>query len=557
MSLFAKSFLSETLDQASEDMKARDEALDNMVDQSLSLIPDALEKKKQLDEKMRKRKLQVENFAKANNIQDINVAKAFLNQYDPDGGKNPSDLTNLWEETEYKTYKINSENVSTMPSKTTPNISFPREETTGFFGRFQSPKLGDAITEAEADLNIPKGTTFDTLDFLANQPADPNVLIRDDAETGYGFRTRTQVTPEINQAIGILKNNMAQSYEYAYDQIKGTFAPIAGSGELSNFNLVSNTSDQYDNILPHVVATGSITGGQRVQGYPGQATLRFVDDTSLITGAISALGTDVGNNNYNTQKTYALQKDSSGVLSKAFNDAEDGLVPYDYFSNSYKRATGSNLTYTYKGKTKNLGNSNKRPEFNAAQIIALNENKLSQTAIKDMTKKQDEWDAEEAAKISRLSEVVGPYAMADVFNGIYGRGNVSNIDSAFGDTQNLNLESERIAYASALSDGMSARSNVSSIANFKDYYSNPQRGLSDATVNAINAIQENASSAREVIVEGGYLDEPTYDEALNKGFIPVLIGGRKKRERTPAGTIESRMKVVFIDATTGELKRFK
>ena len=242
-----------------------------------------------------------------------------------------------------------------MPSKTTPNISFPREETTGFFGRFQSPKLGDAITEAEADLNIPKGTTFDTLDYLANQPADPNVLIRDDAETGYGFRTRTQVTPEINQSIGILKNNMAQSYEYAYDQNKGTFAPIAGSGQLANFNLVSNTSDQYDNILPHVVATGSITGGQRVQGYPSQATLRFVDDTTLITGAISALGTDVGNTNYNTQKAYALQKDSSGLLSEAFDDAEDGLVPYDYYSNSYEAATGSKLTYTYKGKTQNLG----------------------------------------------------------------------------------------------------------------------------------------------------------------------------------------------------------
>ena len=60
MSLFAKSFLSETLDQASEDMKARDEALENMVDQSLSLIPDALEKKKQLDEKIRKRNLQIQ-----------------------------------------------------------------------------------------------------------------------------------------------------------------------------------------------------------------------------------------------------------------------------------------------------------------------------------------------------------------------------------------------------------------------------------------------------------------------------------------------------------------
>ncbi len=198
-SLFVKGMIGGALDEATERNRRRDDASEAMTTLAIDNINEArkIQAERESLNAARNRKAKSLGF-----IKDIDMAKAFLNDFDPDNSKNPLEL-----ETIYRDLVVSKgEKLAAPISPTVPlsGATLPTETTGGTFGdMFKMPTTMDAFTSAEKKLGLKPGEGAQYYE-TATQAYNPNVL--------------------------------SQEFSYTYSQ-----APETGVGAVQTGNLVEDT----------------------------------------------------------------------------------------------------------------------------------------------------------------------------------------------------------------------------------------------------------------------------------------------------------------------------
>ena len=158
------------------------------------------------------------------------------------------------------------------------------------------------------------------------------------------------------------------------------------------------------------------------------------------------------------------------------------------------------------------GNKDARPDFNAAEKLLIEENKLDATRIAEVKKAQTEWDNIEEKKLKALKNVIGEQHFNDMYLGIYGTGD-------------FNTSYDRI------DDGLSSRGNYNIEENFVKKF-----GKGKMSALTIKQHRENLVRGDKVIIKRRFFDDKTldtrtktvqitekeFDDFLKKGLLPII-----------------------------------
>jgi len=536
-STFGKAFATGILDKATASMKGRRESLDAMTEQTLSVIPAAIEEKNKLEYNRKLRNQKAEQFFKLNpSLGSKEMAMSFLNQFDPKNDQNVVNLSSVLQQVNFDNTQKLSE-TSTMPVQ---KVALPSTQTGGnFLDRFRDPTIADALREGEKKLGLNPGEALGALNYVnpANQRVDPNrfELSGSGIFSPKALRDST-TTSEENTLIDRVSSNMGINYS----RTNSSFMPMTlidgttkGGDDLA-LSIVNSGIDS----LNHLKTTGIFNGGTSTNEYKGtpisgkitQKDIDFSIDVGNIGGFITQFGAynirGMGEEEFNKYINNYIN--INPVYRTVLDRALQGEISYGAYNNAFKKVTGKDIEYEdANGKMVSItvGNKEARPDFDVAQKLLLEEKKLDQKTIDLMTQSQTEWDAVEERKLKALKNVIGEEHFNDLYLSIYGTGDFNTsyerIDDGLSSLGNYNIEENFVnTYGSGLMSASTIKEHKQNLIG---------RGkvetMADRTGGKVYISGESGSTASR-------LSEEEFDNYLKRGLIPILTkDGYKQKMR--------------------------
>ena len=526
---FKRGFVTGILDEATSSMKARRESLDAMTEQTLSVIPKAIEEKNKLEYNQKVREQKAEQFFKLNpSLGSIEMAMSFLNQFDPKNDKNVVDLSSILQQVNF-----DNQQKLTQVAPTAPSVTLPSTQTGGnFLDRFKDPTIADALREGEKKLGLGPGEAEAALNFVnpANRPVDPNRF----ELSGYGlFSPKALRDATTRNEENDLINMISREIGIGYNTQRSEFTPKTllgnekGGGDDLALSILNSSSDT----LNHVKTTGLFTGGTPMSGEVGQNIIDYSRDVGNIGGFINQFAAyDVRGMDNTEFGQYANSYIPINPLNQdVFNKALQGKVPYGAYNSVYKRASGQDIQY--KDASGNMvsiteGNKDARPDFNVAEKLLIEENKLDAARIAEVEKAQTEWDDIEKRKLDALKNVIGEQHFNDMYLGIYGTGDFNTsydrIDDGLSSRGNYNIEENFVKKFGQ--DKIFDPKKVSAIT-IKQHRENMVSGDKIETVSdrTGGALKVSSQERRRKAVQ---ITEKEFDDFLKKGLLPIIKRGR-------------------------------
>lgn len=535
-STFEKAFATNILDKATASMKGRRESLDAMTEQTLSVIPAAIAEKKKLEENQKIRRQKAENFLKINpSLRTLEMSMSFLNQFDPKNDQNVVDLSSVLQQVNFDNQQKLTQ-TKTLP----PSVTLPSDQTGGnFLDRFRDPTIADALREGEKKLGLGTGDAEAALNLVnpANRPVDPNrfQLSGSGIFSPKALRDST-TTSEENTLIDRVSSNMGINYS----RTNSSFMPMTlidgttkGGDDLA-LSIVNSGIDS----LNHLKTTGIFNGGTSTNEYKGtpisgkitQKDIDFSIDVGNIGGFITQFGAynirGMGEEEFNKYINNYIN--INPVYRTVLDRALQGEISYGAYNNAFKKVTGKDIEYEdANGKMVSItvGNKEARPDFDVAQKLLLEEEKLDQKTIDLMTQSQTEWDAVEERKLKALKNVIGEEHFNDLYLSIYGTGDFNTsyerIDDGLSSLGNYNIEENFVnTYGSGLMSASTIKEHKQNLIG---------RGkvetMADRTGGKVYVSGQSGSTASR-------LSEEEFDNYLKRGLIPILTkDGYKQKMR--------------------------
>ena len=445
-SLFVKGMIGGALDEASERNRRRDDAIDKMTNLAIDNINQARKIQAEREQLMKARENKANRISKQFGI-DIDAAKAFLNDFDPDNTENPFELEQIFRQIDVQ--QLDKLDAST---KITPRIpgsgSMISPQTTGgtFGDMFKMPTTRDAFTKAEEQLGLKPGEGIAAYEG-ATQTVSPNIL---ETDYGYSFAMKAPGLDTIaKNDIREIEETFTQMAGGSYDSIKGGIFPnqyLDSKGQVINTadSIKYNASAFYnDAALLGQDIYANQRGNRRVPF--GQKENTYIAESAFLAASLSNINRGVIAGNPDAFKEQTLVNDPTGFYGDQVQIAEKGIIPYQGFatiavnSGKFKKEidpkTGKeiypDLQYTYNGQVKTLRNSEKRPELSiteqrAIELGTLDPSKVMRgnVSLKDA---QKAWDEEEQLKLDVLERITSTQTRNSVVASVYGEGTYSTI----------------------------------------------------------------------------------------------------------------------------------
>ena len=445
-SLFVKGMIGGALDEATERNRRRDDAIDKMTNLAIDNINQARKIQAEREQLMKARENKANRISKQFGI-DIDAAKAFLNDFDPDNTENPFELEQIFRQIDVQ--QLDKLDAST---KITPRIpgsgSMISPQTTGgtFGDMFKMPTTRDAFTKAEEQLGLKPGEGIAAYEG-ATQTVSPNIL---ETDYGYSFAMKAPGLDTIaKNDIREIEETFTQMAGGSYDSIKGGIFP---NQYLDSKGQVINTADSIKYNASAFYNDAALLGqdiyanqrGNRQVPF-GQKENTYIAESAFLAASLSNINRGVIAGNPDAFKEQTLVNDPTGFYGDQVQIAEKGIIPYQGFatiavnSGKFKKEidpkTGKeiypDLQYTYNGQVKTLRNSEKRPELSiteqrAIELGTLDPSKVMRgnVSLKDA---QKAWDEEEQLKLDVLERITSTQTRNSVVASVYGEGTYSTI----------------------------------------------------------------------------------------------------------------------------------
>ena len=433
-SLFVKGMIGGALDEATERNRRRDAASEAMTNLAIDNINEARKIQAEREQEIKARENKANRISKQFGI-DIDAAKAFLNDFDPNNNQNPFELEKLYRQIDVQ--QLDKLDASTKITPIIPGSgSMISPETTGgtFGDMFRMPTTRDAFTKAEQQLGLKPGEGAQYYE-SATQSYTPNVL---ETDYGYSFAMKAPGLDAIaKNDIREIEETFTQMAGGSYDAMKGGVFPnqyLNNQGQPINTGLKDYDESAFynDAALLGQDIYASQRGNRQVPF--GQKENTYVAESSFLAASLSNINRGVIAGNPDAFRDQTLVNDPTGFYGDQVQIAENGIIPYNGFTtialNSGK-FTKKDLEYTYNGQVRTLSNSRKRPELSiteqrAIELGTLDPNKVMRgnVTLKDA---QKAWDAEEQLKLDVLERITSTKTRNSVVASVYGEGTYSTI----------------------------------------------------------------------------------------------------------------------------------
>ena len=459
---FRSGFFSGALDQGTSRMKARDEAYDAMVDQTFNIIPQAIKAKEEIEYERKKRLDKANQIAKTFKI-DLDAAKVFLNDFDPDGKENILTLQKTFNQLELQKDQKLIDSTKTMPTgfvESTKTVNLPTDTSSGFDKLFGKPTLADAIGGAEQRLGLTPGTGMDALNYVgpANLSPDP---YRFQTSGAYSFR------PESTQVgSGTLNDEKVISSDWI-TKVGGT-AKADGTISFNPYSIKTGVGTDaftfddanygpwigtFNTTMSEVNRSRRNKNGLTIDDVNDNSELKISEGVGEIVAGMSEANRLVtvnpvfmkedGTTNFENLK-HLYSHDQSGTLGKRISESQTS-IPYAGLYEVLMNNNGIKDPEELKEINSNPSlteNSVPRPQYNIGQLRALKLDKNYDTKKLTTTYKgkvmsvedaQAAWDAEEQNKIQFLTKHIGESATQRLVAGVYGTGTYSTLHNDIDD----------------------------------------------------------------------------------------------------------------------------
>ena len=434
-SLFVKGMIGGALDEATERNRRRDDAVDKMTTLAIDNINQARKIQAERETLMKARENKANRISKQFGI-NIDAAKAFLNDFDPNNTENPFELEKIFRQIDVQ--QLDKLDASTKITPIIPGSgSMISPETTGgtFGDMFRMPTTRDAFTRAEEQLGLKPGEGITAYEG-ATQTTRPNIL---ETDYGYSFAMKAPGLDTIaKNDIREIEQTFTQMAGGDYDAVKGGVFP---NQYLDSAGQLINTADSINYDASAFYNDAALLGqdiyanqrGNRQVPF-GQKENTYIAESAFLAASLSNINRGVIAGNPDAFRDQTLVNDPTGFYGDQVQIAENGIIPYNGFTtiavNSGKY-TKKDLEYTYNGKVKTLSNSRKRPELSiteqrAIELGTLDPNKVMRgnVTLKDA---QKAWDAEEQLKLDVLERITSTGTRNSVVASVYGEGTYSTI----------------------------------------------------------------------------------------------------------------------------------
>tara|TARA_R100000458_G_scaffold16272_1_gene13914 strand:- start:3685 stop:5514 length:1830 start_codon:yes stop_codon:yes gene_type:complete len=460
-SLFVKGMIGGALDEATERNRRRDDAIDKMTNLAIDNINQArkIQAERESLNEARNRKAKSLSF-----IKDPDMAKAFLNDFDPNNSKNVLELQKIYRElTIQKGEKLSTSITPTVPLS---GATLPTATTGGTFGdMFKMPTTMDAFTRAEQQLGLKPGEGAQYYE-TASQSYRPNVL-EQEFSYSYGMRPETGVgtirTEELTDEAFI--NAHGGSINAQGIPVFGTVVSFANPNDSDDKIDIANDiyfgnyknaadksgrfrSDKYEFSEEAMESQDN----QNIRLAIGQFVGSVTTANAYIESPDSGYFFDT-NNDINLQKFNFLTKgDQTGKTRNFLELAQDGIVGYEEIIDVLVQNNDPDAMAIPTGQVLNAVTT--RPAYSLPQLeaIALNENLTEKDFTFDYQYKiinakgeievktdegitlkqaQERWDTAEDARKQILLDLIGPEATEQLMAGVYGTGDYRSTPSLF------------------------------------------------------------------------------------------------------------------------------
>ena len=543
-STFGKAFATGILDKATAGMKGRRESLDAMTEQTLSVIPAAIEEKNKLEYNRKLRNQKAEQFLKINpSLGTLEMSMSFLNQFDPKNDQNVVNLSSVLQQVNFDNQQKLTQ-TKTLP----PSVTLPSAQTgSNFLDRFRDPTIADALREGEKKLGLNPGEALGALNYVnpANQRVDPNrfELSGSGLFSPKALRDSTTRAEEddlagaISSAIGI-----------GYSQSKSQFMPssLLGNERTGGDDLALSILNASTDVLNYIKTTGAITGGTPISGKLTQREIDYSKDMGFIGGFINQF------NAYNVRGESATDFEAfkksyiniNPMFEDVFNKALQGKVSYGAYNNVFKNATGKDIEYEDNNGNMvsiTIGNKNARPDFNVGQKLLLSEKKLDQKTINSMTQSQKEWDALEEKKLNALKGAIGDQLFNDMYLSIHGTGGYvtayDRIDDGLSSMGNYNIEENFLKAFGGAIKADTLIQHKQNIISGPDVIADRDRGV-------IGSVNVGGHDIKDAV------SEEEFDNELKNGLIIVFV-----RDKAYGRLKKQYLTTVDVELPDGSIKK--
>jgi len=516
-STFGKAFATGILDKATAGMKGRRESLDAMTEQTLSVIPAAIEEKNKLEYNRKLREQKAEQFFKVNpSLGSKQMAMSFLNQFDPKNDQNVVDLSSILQKVNFD----NTQKLSVTSTVPVQKVTLPSTQTgSNFLDKFKDPTIADALREGENKLGLNPGEALGALNYVnpANQRVDPNRFELSGSGLFSPKALRDSTTrAEENDLAGAISSSIGIGYNPSTSQF--TPSSLLGNEKTGGDDLALSILNASTDVLNHIKTTGVITGGTPISGQITQKQIDYSKDIGFIGGFINQF------NAYSVRGESATDFEAfkksyiniNPMFEDVFNKALQGKVSYGAYNSVFKNATGKDIEYEdANGKMVSItvGNKEARPDLNVAQKLLLSEKKLDQKTINSMTQSQKEWDASEEKKLNALKGAIGDQLFNDMYLSIYGTGDYNTsyerIDDGLSSMGNYNIEENFLKNFGKAIKGDTLIQHKQNIISGPDVIAQRDAGVTG-----------NVKPGRPV---SSAVSEEEFDNQLKKGVIIVFV----------------------------------
>jgi len=445
-SLFVKGMIGGALDEATERNRRRDAASEAMTNLAIDNINEARKIQAEREQEIKARENKANRISKQLGI-DIDAAKAFLNDFDPNNNQNPFELEKLYRQIDVQ--QLDKLDASTKITPIIPGSgSMISPETTGgtFGDMFRMPTTRDAFTRAEEQLGLKPGEGVQYYE-SATQSYTPNVL---ETDYGYSFAMKAPGLDTIaKNDIREIEQTFTQMAGGDYDAVKGGVFP---NQYLDSAGQLINTADSINYDASAFYNDAALLGqdiyanqrGNRQVPF-GQKENTYIAESAFLAASLSNINRGVIAGNPDAFKDQTLVNDPTGFYGDQVQIAENGIIPYNGFTTiainsgkfkkeidpKTKKEIYPDLQYTYNGQVKTLSNSKPRPELSiteqrAIELGTLDPNKVMRgnLTLKDA---QKAWDAEEQLKLDVLERITSTGTRNSVVASVYGEGTYSTI----------------------------------------------------------------------------------------------------------------------------------
>tara|TARA_R100000008_G_scaffold30313_1_gene16827 strand:- start:4178 stop:5803 length:1626 start_codon:yes stop_codon:yes gene_type:complete len=430
-SLFVKGMIGGALDEATERNRRRDDAIDKMTNLAIDNINQARKIQAERETLMKARENKAKRMEKRFGI-DIDQAKAFLNDFDPNNTLNPLEIEKLYRNMDIE--RLDKLDASTKITPIVPGSGamISPETTGGTFGdMFRMPTTRDAFTRAEEKLGLTPGEGIAAYEG-ATQTTRPNIL---ETDYMYSFKAKPIKTQFTRQEEADIIDQINANVGTGFNAQTSQFTAIAGlaSGTRADgVDLATSAARDASQMLSYTKERGTFNNGIAVLEQADSTTINYAAKQSMGTGFINNFGQYVRQGMSDTDYNNFLNsyKDIDPMYTDVHTDIINGQMPYAFFNKNWKEKTGKDIMYIDPNTGKEVsileGNLERRPDFTVAQKLLIQENKLDKKIISQMEADQKEWDRIEKPKLEVLKEVLSPEVFNDVYLSIYGTGGIFN-----------------------------------------------------------------------------------------------------------------------------------